>query len=272
MKFNKFLNNSLIVFCFVLLDFFYPWISSHNTIVLAKEIKIAIGMSLPPYVIKKDNTGIEVEIIQEALKSKGHTATFFFLPNLRIPKFLIEKRADGIAANSAYDVGKDINQQVYPTESTIIYQNFAISLAENQFVINSIKDLKDKKIIAFNNATKYLGPLFASVAEKNQQYEENANQSQQVFKILTKSSDVAISDKNIFLYWKNEISNHKRFKSSTINQSLIFHPIFPPAPRNCTFIDNKIRDEFNEGLEIIHKNGIYQSILNKYDKLYNIKQ
>ena len=240
----------------------------YNTTASAEEIGIAIGMSLPPYVIEEQNAGMEVEIIREALKTKGHTAIFFYVPNLRIPIFLKEKKADGIAANSAYDVGKDIGMSVFPSSTTVIYQNYAISLEENPIQIGSMEDLSEKSIIAFNNATKYLGPAFASVVEKNPQYEESADQSKQVIRIYTKQSDVAISDKKVFLYWRNIINNRSRFKPSEINKPLNFFPIFPPAPRNCTFIEARKRNEFNEGLRIIRENGVYDTILKKYERLY----
>ncbi len=77
------------------------------------------------------------------------------------------KKVDGIAVNSAYDVEKDSNLKVFRSETTIFYQNYAISLTQRQLNINSIEDLADKSVIAFNNAIKYLGPEFASMAIKN---------------------------------------------------------------------------------------------------------
>ena len=34
-----------------------------------KKIIMAASLSIPPYIIKEDNTGLELEIVKEALKS-----------------------------------------------------------------------------------------------------------------------------------------------------------------------------------------------------------
>lgn len=229
-----------------------------------KEITIAIGMSLPPYVML-DDTGFEIDIIRTALMAKGYRkVNFKYLPNLRIPAFFKDKKVDGIAANTAYDIGKHIGMNVYSTDTTIFYMNYAIALENKNFTINSIGDLVDKKVIAFQNATRYLGTEFASMAEKNIHYEENANQSYQVNRLFKNRTDVVISDKKIFQYWRLNAFRKGILKPHDVNQSIQFYPIFPPAPRNCTFYDEKIRDDFNEGLKIIHQNGTYDIILTQY--------
>lgn len=258
-------------YCILLANLLFACILFSHPTVYAGEISIAIGMSLPPYAMEEKNSGMEVEIIREAFKIKGHSVVFNYVPNLRIPMLLKDKKVDGIAVNSSYDVAGDIKLKVFRSETTLFYQNCAISLTERHLNMNSIEDLADKSVIAFNNATKYLGQEFASMASKNKQYKETSDQAKQVINIYMKDSEVAVSDKNIFLYWKNVIGSRADFQQPEINNPIVFSPIFPPSPRNCAFIDETLRNEFDDGLKRIHHNGVYDLISDKYEKLYSIK-
>jgi polar amino acid transport system substrate-binding protein len=249
-------GKTLWAFIFAILAFFIC--SGFSS---AKEIKIAIGFAVAPYVLPETASGIEVEIIRESLKAKGRQANFSYVPNLRIPMHLKYKKVEAAAANASYDIGKDAGIPMYCSEPTVTMKNYAIALAKKQFEIHSIKDLADKAVIAFQNAAKYLGPEFASMAEKNEGYEERAKQSLQVSLLFAERTDVAVADKRIFLYWRD----HFPQVGIDFAQPLKFYPIFPEAPRHCAFIDKALRDEFNEGLKIIRENGIYDRILKKYE-------
>lgn len=49
----------------------------------AAEIKIGVSLSIPPYVIQATNSGIELELLNQALAVKGHTASIHYLPLAR---------------------------------------------------------------------------------------------------------------------------------------------------------------------------------------------
>lgn len=260
---------SRYIFIMLILISELAFLSSAGASDKENKITIAIGKALPPYVIQDDDTGIEVDIIRNALRAKGYIVDFQYLPNLRIPIHFKKKIVNGIAANAAYDIGKNINAKVYHTNTTIVYQNYAIALESRKFKITRIDDLVDKKVIGFQNATNYLGPVFASMAKRNKFYEENASQNLQVNRLYKHRTDVVISDKRIFLYWRNNAVYKAILQLHDVTQPTKFYPIFPPAPRRCSFSDEKVRNDFNEGLEIIHKNGTYDKILAKYKADYN---
>jgi len=232
--------------------------------VQAQEVRVGIGFAIPPYVIEKSNSGVEVDVIREAFKSQGHSAVFVYLPNLRLPLAFDEGSVDCIATNAAYDVGKDAQRDAYYSDITVVFQNYAVALKEKGYDIKSIADLSDKVVLGFNNAVKYLGSEFAFMAESNPRYSELADQALQVRLLYTERVDVVVSDKRIFLYWRNQLTRSPLADSINLNQKIVFNPIFPSAPRHLAFAAPELRSDFNDGLTAIRKSGGFGSIVEKY--------
>jgi len=225
---------------------------------------VGIGFSLPPYVIREADGGMEVDIIREALKNAGHDVEFVYLPNLRLPVDYAQGDVDCVVANAAYDLEKDSGRKVYPSNVTIAYQNFAMSLSEKGLVINQIKDLTNLHVLAFNNATKYLGPEFAAMARNNPEYSELPDQSLQVRMLYSERVEVVVSDKQIFLWWRNKVRRSNAAVSQDMTAVVDFHPIFTSSPRRLYFNNSSLRDAFNIGLDEIVKSGLYDSIISSY--------
>lgn len=232
--------------------------------VFAQEVKIGIGFALPPYVIKESNSGLEVDIIREALKVAGYDVQFVYLPNLRLPVEFAAGDVDGVAANAAYNLGADSGRVAYASRITATYQNYAITLKDEGIVIKDVKDLGQWNVLAFNNATKYLGPEFVAMAAANSRYSELADQSLQVRMLYSGRVQVVISDKRIFLWWRKKLNQAFFSGSQDLGAALAFHPVFPAAPRRIFFADHAIRDAFNAGLDQIIKSGEYEAILSRY--------
>lgn len=230
----------------------------------AGEIRVGIGFSIPPYVIKELDGGVEVDAIREAFKAVGHEAVFVYLPNLRLPVELGEGGIDCVASNAAYDISNDAGVKVYPSDTTVIFQNYAVSLTKNDLDIPTVSSLGDKRVLGFNNARKYLGSQFARMADANRQYSELADQALQVRMLYSGRVQVIISEKRIFLYWRKKLAESP--VSSTINlaDAVTFSPIFASAPRNISFSSRELRDAFNAGLSTIKANGAFDAVVSKY--------
>ena len=125
--------------------------------------------------------------------------------------------------------------------------------------ISKVSDLKSKNIIAFQNATKYLGNEFATMAKLNDKYREEAKQITQN-KLLYKSrTDVVVGDQNIFKYFTKQIKDE-----IDTNQEVQYHNLFPKTEYTLGCHSKKIIDDFNVGLATIKKNGTYEKIVSKY--------
>lgn len=220
----------------------------------AKEVKIAVGLALPPYFMKNKNKGMEMDIIKEALKTQNHTLKVSFVPFSRINNSLKKKKIDCVSP-----ILERSGIKAYYSKSHVTYQNFAISLSKNNIKVNSINDLKDKKIVAFQNASVYLGDKYKKVVSGNKKYKEKAKQLLQAKLLYNQRTDVVISDINIFKFFSNKLDN--KIKK---NMKITYHPIFKKTNYQVAFNDEKLKDQFNKGLKIIKNNGIYKNIIEKY--------
>lgn len=230
----------------------------------AREIRVGIGFSIPPYVITEQDAGVEVDAIREAFKAVGHDAVFVYLPNLRLPVAFETGDVDCVASNAAYDIAKDSGRKAFPSDTTVVFRNFAISLTQNALAIPSVSSLENKRVLGFNNARKYLGSEFALMADSNPQYSELADQALQVRMLYSERVQVIISEKRIFLYWRKKLAESSLSQTIDLTSDITFSPIFSSAPRNVSFSTQKLRDQFDAGLATIKANGAFDAVVAKY--------
>lgn len=223
---------------------------------LAKEVKMAVGFSVAPYIIQDADNGIELDIMREALAYKGHTLKTLYIPFIEIDKAFVDKKVDAIAT-----VEEKIGIDGFFSDHVITYRNYAISLAKNNLKINSIADLGDKSVAAFQLATKYLGSEYAEMAKNNPRYREKEERTVQIKLLYDGRMDAVVIDKNIFQYYKNMIAD-----KTDVTQPVVYHDIFPENKYKVVFQDKAIRDDFNEGLKRLRKTGRYEAIFKEYIK------
>lgn len=225
-----------------------------NTLSFSKEIRTAIGDSLPPYVFKSSNSGIEYDIIKEALAYKGHVLVPVYVPFARTPSFLQTGKAD--AAATILDAYEE--SSFFYSDSHISYQNVAITLKERNLKIDTISDLSGKKILAFQKANIYLGSEFAKYCSAPSIYSEIANQETQIGMLYKNRVDVIVMDIYIFYYYKKMT---KLFKTE---KPIVVHKIFTPTNYKVAFTEKSVRNDFNEGLAALKASGKYDMIFKKY--------
>lgn len=226
----------------------------------AKELTLATSLSIPPYIIKETESGIQLEIVREALKLKGHTLKkMSYVSNNRVLRMLQLKQVDGVI-----NIPPNVPNAFY-SDMIIEYENVAISLEEKGFQIKSIADLSDKRITGFQNASKFLGAEFGAMAKANRRYSEVVNQFAQVDQLFRKRTDVVIGDKRIFLYFREQYRN----TANTVGDAslpIVTFDVLPFSPRKAAFHDEALRDDFNEGLQALRESGRYQGLIDSFMK------
>ncbi|MCP4344103.1 MAG: amino acid ABC transporter substrate-binding protein [Desulfobacterales bacterium] len=233
---------------------------------IAEDIAIGVVHTRLPYIIKKTDSGIEVDIVREIFKIRGHKAQIRYLTNKRAGYFLKIGKVDVFITNKSYDTS-ELGIDVFYSDSHITYHNHAITLTKNHLKINSPSDLMGKRVIGFQNAHKYLGAEYAAMAERNPNYKEKPEQSIQIFWLFTGRTDVVIADKKIFKYHRMLSAKKGQF---SVTEPVTFHPIFSPSPIHGIFLNKEMRDEFNKGLTQLKKSGRYDEIINSYELLMKI--
>lgn len=223
----------------------------------AAEIDMAVGRSLPPYVIVEEWRGLEYDIVKEALAQEGHTLKPRFMALARVQKELESGLTDA-AMTMHPDLGI---RGVHLSDSHVTYRNYAITLARRDLRIDRVEDLAGKSVVAFQNAQVYLGPAFKAAIEANPRYREEAKQAVQPMLLFLDRIDVVVADRNIF-GWFSEDADVKTKTDTT--QPVRFHPIFPPNHYHVAFRDPALRDSFNRGLKALKASGAYDRIVARY--------
>lgn len=233
-----------------------------------KILNIGVSFAIPPWVITETDSGIELDILKQALSPAGYEVKPNYLPfALSYSQFKSDK-LDGVinARESLLETG-------YFSDVVVTFQDIAISLSEKNYPENfEISFLKDKSIIAFQTASILLGDEFKNTVEKNMMYQEIAKQSLQINLLMFKNVDFIIMDKSIFDYYLQQAKNDPNLvrEKSKLNQELRFHHLFEPTHYRFAFKSEKVRDDFNSGLAKIRKNGVYDEIFKRYSQKNNI--
>lgn len=223
---------------------------------LAAEVVMAVGRSLPPYVIVDEWRGIEYDVVREALALEGHTLTPKFFSFARVVR---ELENGGVTA--AMTMRPDSGVRAFYSDSHIAYRNYAITLASHNIVIKNVEDLAGKSVLAFQNASLYLGPAYKAMADGNPAYREEARQVVQPLQLFLGRVDVVVADRFIFGWFAND----PEVKAKTDpTQGLRFHPLFPATEYHVAFRDAAMRDSFNRGLKKLRDNGTYARIVQRY--------
>ena len=219
--------------------------------VSAKEICLVAGLCLPPYIIPESDNGMEYDIVKEALCKKGYALKLKYVPFIRV-----------VVDYAKYDGAVTINEasgaKGYYSDVVITYRNYAISLKDKKKSIDTIRDLGNRKIVAFQNATKYLGDRYKTVVRSNPDYIEMANQESQVRMLFSGRTDAVVMDCNIFKYYR------KKAVDMNAGAEVVYHELFPGSDYKVLFNDSAVRDEFNQALDELKACGRYRQIVDNY--------
>ena len=219
------------------------------------QLKAAVGLSLPPYVLQKTDNGLEVDIVREALKDAGYSLTLDYVPFARIAYNMAQKADDcALTINESSGI-----KGVFYSDSHITYQNVVVTLKSKGFKVSSSADLKGLRVSAFQDAPLYLGADFAAMAKSNPGYSEVADQATQVKLLFSGRADALVMDINIFKYFRKNIADLDVSQEVTIASV-----VFPPTPYKVAFTSKEVCDKFNVSLKKLRDSGRYAEIFKNY--------
>ncbi|MFC3152514.1 substrate-binding periplasmic protein [Litoribrevibacter euphylliae] len=205
----------------------------------AKELTLATSKSIPPYIFEETENGIQIERVRAAFDLAGHSIKkIIFTSNKRAELLLKQKKVDAII-NVAMD-----QKNLYYSDPVIHYQNSAISLSRLELNLKSIEELAYYRVMAFQNAKKFLGNRYATAVSKSPIYDEAVNQLAQLERLYNEQVDVIILDVRIFEYF-NQLYNAAGKYPAPVQ----YHYIFPSSPRSLGFHNATLRNDFNRGLK-----------------------
>lgn len=222
----------------------------------AKEVRMAVPRSVPPYVIAENWSGIEYDVVKQSLAKEGHVLVPHLTVLARLPK---ELQSDEIDA--AMTMKPETGVAACYSDSHVTYRNYAISLERNGLEVNSVADLAGKTVVAFQNARIYLGAGYAGAVQGSAFYREEANQVVQALLLYSGRMQIVVADVNIFRWFAAQPEVTAKVDTSL---KLRLHAIFPPTDYHVAFHDPALCADFNRGLRKLRDSGEYDRIVAAY--------
>jgi len=221
------------------------------------ELTVAISLDIPPYVMNNASTGLEVEIVRQALAQ--YDLRFVQLPYGELQSAVARQLADvSVGVEATEDSG-------FYSVDFITFANYAISKKADQLTISKEEDLQGHRVLAWQNAWQVLGeryqqqfsPELTATGNYPQGYAEVADQAEQVMLFWQGHSDVIVIDRSIFNHF-SKAAGHSLAEVS-------LHGIFPPVTHyKVSFSRAALRDQFNQGWRQLCRNGHYPALLRRY--------
>ncbi len=220
----------------------------------AEKLDVIVGLSKPPYVLEDQQKGYELELVRTLLAKMDKRPNYIFVPFGRSEKMLKSEGIDALlTANPVIITDRALLSDVY-----ITYQNVAISLASRNLCIETVEDLANYSITAFQNAHKILGETFAKSANESSMYTQVARQKVQVEMLLKGRTDTIVLDINIFnFFFKDYLDKHSP-------DQIKVHYIFPPSPYRMAFKNKAFVSQFNQSYAEYSKTNAYLALKKKY--------
>jgi len=223
----------------------------------AAKLSVSVGWTKPPYVIEKDDSGFELELVEAIYHLMGHRLSFVYVPFGRSNTLIKAGKVDAaLTMNTRMDT-----EGLYLSEPYIVYQNVAVSLKGRGIQIDQIEGLRHYAIVGFQNASIVLGRAYRLAVEQSPLYLELPDQRTQVEMLLKGKVDVVVMDINIFNYLSREFIGKSHMDNVDV------HRLFPSSPYQMAFTDEKLKDTFNKQMLIFKSSEAYLKLVDKYEFL-----
>lgn len=223
------------------------------TSLFAKEITLGTS-DAPPYMIKSDNSGIDIEITKTVLESMGYNVKVKYYSLGRAKQELEEKNIDAmVPLFAAAD-----SEKIIVSNPHVMYRPTAFSLTKRELDIKEIKDLGKYNVMTFQGAKGYFGDDFLKYVSNSAHYKEYFDMTRLAKILYRNRTEVVILDYNIFFYYYKKIKDKEKYKK------IVVHDIFEKVPAVVGFHNKKLRDDFNKELKIFYQTGKQRKVIQKY--------
>lgn len=226
--------------------------------VQAADVHMAFGEKIPPFCFPETDTGIELDVMREALAYRGHVLVPQYYSFARIP--VAFKAGDVEAAMT--DLGEDMAAWgAFYGDPAVFYDNVFFTLTERKLTIRTPQDLQGLSVLSFPGGAKRYPEWLDGVKKAGRYFEQN-DQALQVLTLDRGRYDVILSDRNIFHYFTLQLKLNRSFKPKHVSTHEFVK--LNPMDYRPIFRDKKVRDDFNAGLRHLKENGRFEAIYQKY--------
>ncbi len=166
-----------------------------HTAAAAKPIlQVGIGYSDQLHPSSKGSSyTFEVLFTYRLLTELGYEVQFVTAPYARLTELLQQQKLHVATRQSGL-----ATEGLFYSSPYTSFDNQVFALKSSQAQLSNISALKLYNIVAFQNASKVLGPEFASVSQQAKSYQELLDHTQAIQMLLKKRCDLLVMDKNTF--------------------------------------------------------------------------
>lgn len=228
----------------------------------AQTLKVAFGNVRPPYIIEERGllTGIELDVVKESLLLSGYKIEQVQLPTKRLSLAIPKMGFDIVVGVDTQD------PRYYYSDEYIEFKNYAVAKSSRNLKLMSIENLKNYTVGAWPLAWQQCGAKYKALFSPNKEgifpegYFEPVTAESQNKMFWMDRIDVSVLNKMTFNYYKN-------FLRKTLNTTadVVYYDIFPDKVKYfVAFKDEKMRDDFNNGLAQLRRSKRYNRIFDSY--------
>ena len=224
---------------------------------MAQPLRVGVSFAIPPYVISKEDRGIELDLVREAFADSGHDLQVVYLPLERTFRMLEEGKLDAII-----NVKPGMLNNAHLSQRVITFHNRVFTL--DQTALHSLQDLQTLRVSAFQRAKQILGEEFAGIVGSKPRYEEVARQEGQVQRLLLGRADAVILEQRVFYYYMTQLLGQTEGSVRCSSDRVRQHDLFPPTQYHFAFRQATAQRWFDRQLSRMKEDGRYERIFAAY--------
>lgn len=224
-------------------------------------VRVHINQAIQPFSLPETKSGLQADIIRAAFATQGLKTEFAYLPNARAADEYARKNVDVITtAKPDSDLSMTLSR--WPV---FTFHNQVITLREKRVKLNSIAELGALRILAFQNASKVLGPEFAEMAKTNPRYLESSKMSSMM--LHADRVDAIVSQADVFRF--NLLTQAGALNLRPDPAAFEYHDILGSENKYWLgFRSKDLRDAFERGIAAIYRSGEIEKLFAHYQKQF----
>lgn len=224
-----------------------------NTKLDAELPRVRVGLHLSApwsfYNAAGQLDGIEYQLVSRIFSRAGFAVDYELHSYSRLLKQFSDKKLD-----CASPVAIVVEGASY-TEAYLPFQDVAVSLQADQLQINQLTDLRDTRIVAYQQAEQVLGPAFSATIA-NASYLELAERELQLELLFSGRVDLVIGERRVLHYLAATLAPQHH---------LTTHALFAGQAYPAACWQSELTKVFNQGLAQLQQSGEYQQLLQQFN-------
>lgn len=207
----------------------------------AQPLRFGLHLSAPWsfYDEQGEPDGFEYRLVSRIFNDAGYKVEYEFYSYSRLLKQFEDKKLDCASPVAMTYPGASYTQPYLP------FQDVAIGRKDANLIINTLQDLSDKRIAAYQQARQVLGADFQQ-AVSTAGYIELAERELQLELLFSNRVDVVVGERRVLLHLATKLAPHT---------SLSIYPLFDAHayPAACWQLEHVTL--FNQGLQQLEQSG-----------------